>query len=441
VTDPTPETRFPSIDRAGLRMLRWLTEHPAAPRFTHLATERLSPPALDRIAAYELGLTEPAGAGHDWLPGFIERCYRLVPRFRARGAPPASLAEVPSINRADLAGEPWAFVPDDAPLDEAMAVYQTSGSTGHPLNVPADAEALAKYVPLMRAALRGFGVGLKGGPDRVAIGVIGYQASTWTYASVAQYLGMAGCVKINLNPADWRDQGDRIAYLEALNPEILTGDPLAFDALADLPVKLQPKALISTAMTLLAGLRDRLEARFGCPVVDLYSMNESGPLAVRDETGEFHWLRPDIHLEILGTDDLPAGPGERGEITLTGGHNPYLPLLRYRTGDFGRAQQSPDGLRIIGLEGRPPTRFRVTGGRLVNPIDISIALKPFLLSQYALHQSADGSFTLRARGAREDVALRGALLAVLGADAQLAISPLDTLPPNAKVIQYTSDLF
>jgi len=35
-------------------------------------------------------------------------------------------------------------------------------------------------------------------------------------------------------------------------------------------------------MTLLPGLRQRLERRFGCPVLDIYSMNEAGPVAVAD---------------------------------------------------------------------------------------------------------------------------------------------------------------
>ncbi len=44
-------------------------------------------------------------------------------------------------------------------------------------------------------------------------------------------------------------------------------------------------------MALLPGLRRRLEERFACPVADLYSMNEAGPVAVFDP----EWLN---NLEV-----------------------------------------------------------------------------------------------------------------------------------------------
>ena len=130
--------------------------------------------------------------------------------------------------------------------------------------------------------------------------------------------------------------------------------------------------------------------RFGCPVIDLYSMNESGPLAARDPGGAWRWLRPDILLELLGPDDLPVADGARGEITLTGGNNPYLPLLRYRTGDFASVSRSPEAMTLIDLEGRPPVLFHTPDGRIINTIDVSIAMKQHALSQFTLHQRRDG---------------------------------------------------
>lgn len=434
------EARFPLLDEAGARMLRWLSEHPAAPRFTHLATERLDAAALARIAAWERNLENMAGPANTRLQDLIDRCYRLVPHYRALGAPPVGLGAVPSIERADLEAAPWRFVPDDAPLDDTMAVYQTSGTTGHPISVPTDAEALAKYVPLMRRALALHGLRLSGGPGRVAIAVVAFQASTWTWASVAQYLGMAGCVKVNLNPADWRRPDDAIAFLDACAPELICGDPISFTELARLPVSLRPTALISTALTLLPRARDALTARFGCPVIDLYSMNESGPLAARDPGGAWRWLRPDILLELLGPDDQPVPDGARGEITLTGGNNPYLPLLRYRTSDFAAIQRFSDGFGLVDLEGRPPVTFRAADGRAVNSIDVSIAMKPHAVSQFTLHQRGDGGLILRVRGPADRAGLTAALAAIFGSSAETVIDDLPDGPPETKRIQYTCDL-
>jgi len=231
-----------------------------------------------------------------------------------------------------------------------MAGQTKTAPSGHSLNVPTDAGALPNSVPLRRRALALDALGLSGTPETVASAVVAFQGGTGTWASVAQYPGMAGCVKVNLNPADWRSPEDRSAYLDACAPELICGDPISFAELAKLPIGIRPTALISTAMALLPGLRDMLAARFGCPVIDLYSMNESGPLAARDPGGAWRWLRPDILIELLGPDDQPVADGARGEITLTGGNNPYLPLLRYRTGDFG-------ALYRISLEEQRPIDF------------------------------------------------------------------------------------
>jgi len=73
---------------------------------------------------------------------------------------------------------------------------------------------------------------------------------------------------------------DRARFLDDCSPELYTGDPIAFAELMKLSLKTRPHALISTVMMLLPGLRQRLESHFGCPVLDVYSMNETGPIAV-----------------------------------------------------------------------------------------------------------------------------------------------------------------
>src|SRR5205085_3091471 len=92
--------------------------------------------------------------------------------------------------------------------------------------------------------------------------------------------GEAGLAKLNLHPDDWRHPDDRARYLDAMGPEIVAGDPISFAEYLKLPLTRAPRALISVSMTLLPGLRERLELRFGCPVLDIYSLNEVGPVGV-----------------------------------------------------------------------------------------------------------------------------------------------------------------
>ena len=138
-----------------------------------------------------------------------------------------------------------------------------------------------------------------------------------------------------MHPADWRAPGDAAKYLDALAPEVYTGDPISLAELAKLPLQTRPRALLSTSMALLPGMQRRLAERFGCPVLDLYSMNEAGPVAVADEKVGGHVLvQHRLFVEILDASGQAVPPGERGEVTLTGGFNFCLPLLRYRTVDW-----------------------------------------------------------------------------------------------------------
>jgi phenylacetate-CoA ligase len=207
-------------------------------------------------------------------------------------------------------------------------------------------------------------------------------------------------------------------------------------------------------MTLLPGLRESLEARFGCPVLDVYSTNESGPIAVSGDAASskenYTLLQPRLFVEILNGDGTPCKPGGRGEVTLSGGFNPFLPLLRYRTGDFaalefrGAPGRHPTEGRhtglplLVGLEGRPPVTFRAADGGPINNVDVSIALRPFAIAQFNLHQFADGSLRLRLRALNADQeGIRKALSGLFGADRRLA---MEDLAAEDKVIQYTIEI-
>jgi phenylacetate-CoA ligase len=437
--------RFPLLTDSGARLLRKLEDHPCAPRYTHPGVNRLTRAGLERAREFAVELQSlpswQPGQVPAWLVEFVEHCYREVPLYRRDGPAPRNFFDIPTTDRADLHREPWAFVPDSQPLDN-LVVYNTSGTTGHPLDILTHADTLAFYIPLLRAALARYNISLDGGPDRVALALVCYQKRTYTYAAVTPLLADAGFVKVNLNPAEWRAPADRAEFLDDYAPEIYTGDPLAFNELAQLPIANSPKALVSTAMTLTSGLKRALEQRFACPVIDVYSLNESGPLGVADLDGSAYLLlQPRLYVEILDPDGAPCPPGVRGEIILSGGFNPFLPLLRYRTGDYAALEWRGSQPTLTQLAGRPPVIFRATDGRFINNIDIAIALRPLPLAQYTLHQSANGSLTLRVHGADPLDAIRAAVLELFGADQRLSLEALDPFtPPAGKLVQFTSAL-
>lgn len=535
--------RFPLLPPDAAQRLRWLEEHPHAPRFTHPGVDRVTAAGLAAATAYAetVRATPPRwqpGEPPAWVDPFVERCCRTTPFYRRYGDPPARLADAPTCNRGDLAREPWAFVPDDQPLDD-LIVYNTSGTTGHPLAIPTHPDTLARYIPLLAAALAAHGVTLEGGATRpAAIVQVCWQRRTYTMAGLLGALDWAGFVKINLNPADWRAPEDVAAYVDACAPEVITGDPLSFAELARLGVTTRPAALVSTALALAPGLQHELAARFGCPVLDMYSLNESGPVAVgmaadvrlsgstsqsppRHDPSEasftafkpsslshdrdpsldarrnalhgtnplrvtheaisgtgvspqsdgiaanaagdsslvtrrnalhganplrvtdgaiFALLQPYLYVEILAPDGSPCPPGVAGEIVLTGGFNPRLPLLRYRTGDTAALVYRGTEPLLVGLSGRPPVVFVAADGRRVNNVDVSNALRPYPIPWHALHQAADGRLTLRVAGsAVSEKVLRETLADLFGADQPLTIVVEDAGPPEGKVVGYTSD--
>lgn len=434
--------RYPTLSEAGAQMLKFLSEHPNVPIYRNQSGNRLLAEDLDALEAFERDLTNRqvhwnAQQRPPWLDDFVARTWAEVPHYRQQGNIP-QFTDIAPVERADFSRDIATFVPDNVPT-ERMLNFSTTGTSGNPLLLASHPRVAATYLCFHRRALRRIGIELTPGPQQVGVVLVGYQQQCFTYVSVTPQMGESGLAKINLHPNDWRDPADRAAYLDALNPEVYTGDPLSFAELLKLPLRTRPRALISVGMMLSPGMKAALEAHFAAPVLDIYSMNEAGPIGVYDPTLDAHLLlQPELYVEILKSSGQPAGPGERGEITLTGGFNFCLPLLRYRTGDFAALEYSSQGPVLKGLVGRKPVRFRTANGEWLNNIDVTHALRALPLAQFALHQHSDSTLSLQLAAASisHADAARAALQALFGT------LPVRTsiIKTEDKVLQYTSDL-
>lgn len=433
----------PTLTGHGQRMLDFLREHPAAPRFSNQSGNRLLAEEIDELRCFvrdvqaaEVGW--PRGSKPDWLAAFVQQTCREVPAFRTLTHLPERFEDLPTITRADLAADIARYVPDPVPVDRLIN-FRTTGTTGNPLLIASHPVVAARYLAFHLRALQRFGIEPRHRRGQVGVVLLGVQLRCFTYVSVTPLMDDSGLAKINLHPDDWRDPADRATYLDALNAEVIAGDPISFGELLRLPLTTRPRALLSVGMMLSRSLHDELQARFGCPVLDLYSMNEAGPIGVFDATAGGHvLLQPRMYVEILDASGQPVPEGERGEITLTGGFNFCLPLLRYRTGDQASLVLGEHGPVLQALHGRAPVRFQTATGTWVNNIDVTHALERWPLTQYSLHQNADASVQLSLiPGAMTHAdAVCGALQALLG---PLSIN-VQPLLADDKVRQYTSDL-
>jgi phenylacetate-CoA ligase len=437
----TDADRYPTLTDAGAKMLEFLREHPSAPIYRNQSGNRLSRAEVDFLLRREQEVLAaqidwPEAGEPSWVQPYLANVRPRVPAYRGYGD--GELQRQPCISRADLNRDVTQFVPDDLPLDRLIN-FRTSGTSGHPLLLPSHPVVAGSYLAYHKRALRRFGITLQHGRGQVGVVLLGFQEKCFTYTSVTPTMNESGLAKINLHPNDWRHVDDRARYLDALAPEVYAGDPISFSEFLTLPLKTRPRALISTSMALSAGLRSRLEDRFSCPVLDVYSMNEAGPVAVFDPSLGGHVLLQDrMFVEIVDQEGRRLGPGRRGEITLTGGFNHYLPLIRYRTGDYASLERRGGEWALIDLQGRPPVRFRAATGEWKNNIELTHALQQYPLSQYTVRQRADGAIVFTTIGTEWRTEVVKQIQRVLGAN-----TPVEYRTVNAfegKVIQYTSDL-
>jgi phenylacetate-CoA ligase len=452
----------PLIDAEGLRTLDRLRQHRQAPRWRHQAGDWLQRQDLAALEVYRRQLGAERGRRQADAPSqrilrWLQEMWPKVPALRQRIPAQLDPAEhwsrLPTFGREDISRHPESLVPEDAELEQ-MIVYRTAGTTGHALLVPHHPRAAACYQPLIEHALARHGVAFEPQAGTVACFLVGAQVRTVTYPTVLAAWRGAGFAKLNLLPAEWQHPEDPHGYFASLQPTILTGDPISFAEMVRLRIPARPRAMISTAVAMSHGLKRRLSAHYGCPVIDWYSLTETGPIGYACPLGEgYHLLPHDLHVEVLERDGQPAPTGQRGEITVSGGRNPYLPLLRYRTGDWGRLDLEPCACgdpmpRLLDLEGRPPVLFRAADGSLVNPVDVSRVLRELPLVQHELHQGRDLSCTLVARpadgaGARLPDQLARALRGLLGdVPISVRLDPgLGNRPDDdAKPIPYRSEL-
>lgn len=397
-------------NRAGPAWQR-LTEHPDAPRWNHRAGDGLRPQDRQQLLGWQACFqTGRSVRAHGQVPASVLASLHLQwpPRLPRPNELAAQWHTLPTSSREDLALRPESLVPDGANLAE-MLVYRTAGTTGHALLVPHHAAAAACYLPMLEFAAARHGAHWQVGPEVVAAVLLGAQQQTVTYPCTLSLWGDAGFAKVNLACDDWPQPDSPLRYLEALQPCLFSGDPISLAKLLELVTtapgarKLRPKAVVSTAVAMGTSLRRRLEEVLAAPVIDWYSLTETGPLGYRCPLSEdYHVLPHDIHVEVLGPQGELLPAGQRGEVTVSGGRNPYLPLLRYRTGDFGSLDYGPcpcgDPMpRLVDLEGRVPVVLRDHRGQLANPVDLSRVLRDLPLVQHHLHQSTTGAVQLRLR--------------------------------------------
>jgi len=201
------------------------------------------------------------------------------------------------------------------------------------------------------------------------------------------------------------DANEIISDIIEYQPKVISANPsylrLLAEAITDMGIKeFRPKVLRSSGEVLDEPTRRFLEASFGCEVFDSYWSNETGCISWECKRKEGQHINADLlALEII-RDGEPVGPGELGEIVITGFMNYAMPLIRYRVGDLGILDDElcscGRGLPLLkSVEGRAIDCFTLPNGRKVTPKTIMTTIQGITgVSRYQAVQESLGKVTI-----------------------------------------------
>lgn len=274
------------------------------------------------------------------------------------------IRKLPILEKTDVRGNEKRFV-DDRRKYRRINILFTSGTTGTPLKIHSTPEDFASrwgHVARLRtwAGLpdpihprRAQFTGRNIVPTRQAPDKHVYWRHNWADNAL-----LMSTTHISPLTAPY--------YAEALRrfaPDLIDGYPSAVSMIARIAMAQglslpRPKAIITSAETLLDEDRAVMEEAFGCQVYDQYAASEPSCFWSTCEAGSMH-IHPEYGIsEVVDENGMPVQPGEEGDVVVTSFLTPVFPLIRYRLGDRA-VLASPDMRCACGRE--MPIVSRVVG--------------------------------------------------------------------------------
>lgn len=389
--------------------------------------------ALLRSQYWALRRRQRASAAR--LRSLVEHAYRTVPfyreRFDAAGVHPEDIREPTDLKRLPLTRRSDLQSAGDAVLSNAfsrdsLAAHRSTGSTGRPLTIFADAGFRRAREALFFRALAA--AGYRPGHKLLLVSQDRPRSTRrllrWHYASIL-------------------DAPDQLrTTLDRVRPDVLYGATTPLRQLAE-RVRAhgvgtwRPRSVISVAESLDPVTRRQLEETFEAEVFDLYGMTEAGIIGFecREHAG-YHVADDAMVVEVDA-----AGPDEPARLVLTNLVLRAMPLIRFDTGDLvvpGSTQPCACGrtlARLERIEGRSADCIRLADGRVLSPYHLTCAIEGIAgVGRFQVIQSAPERFTVRVEethgaAAAIPAAVRAAVLRVVGEEAEVHVAREARLEP------------
>ena len=292
-------------------------------------------PAAEQAALQQQQLHSLLLHAHQYSPFWRQRL--TVCGFDPRRVVPGFLQRLPILSRQDVQESFEALRARWPGLDDAgVSVTTTSGSTGQPVRVERANEI---YTPLYEALLWNEVLWHGRDPTR-KVAVLGAGLKDREQAAWGQFYALSGwhgaCVVRKL---DDRPMMSHLAWLVEQRPDYLKCSPFVASELAQLAlnngITLPLRQITSQSERVAPSQRRICQAAFGAKIVDRYSCEETGLIAIQcPEHDHLHVLNATVLLEIVGDDGRPCAPGQVGRVLLTSLYSFAMPIIRYDLGDL-----------------------------------------------------------------------------------------------------------
>jgi phenylacetate-coenzyme A ligase PaaK-like adenylate-forming protein len=317
----------------------------------------------------------------------------------------AAIGELPFTTKAELKRRVEKFA--EGKNRTHYFVGRTSGSSGFWTEMWFEQIYFVSYFARLAWCLRSAGIE----PAAGSVGIVDltYNPTAKLWAFPMPCLGDSRYETLNIHPGKWPSTREPLEQLNALAPAVIHTVPSCLDVLLryhdehrDVP-RCRPQLIRCVAEPLLAHTRERVAAQFGCPVLSTYGLTEIGGVIAEECTSArgFHVNQLDYFVEIIDRDGRVVPDGVTGEIVITNLYNRTVPIIRYRTGDFGaltreRCACGRIGARIVELVGRTIALFTLPDGTSYNPyFEFNEFFRAFPCSQFQLVQESLREIVLR----------------------------------------------
>lgn len=363
---------------------------------------------------------------------------RTVPAYRRPGGI-SRFSDIPFIRKSDIRAKPLDFF-NEQHSGQTLWYKDTSGRTGQAVSIWYSDEFHFEYLfaPTRKLALLQ-GIKFNGSsPASCLTTDEGWRGPLGPLVIPDPSGGPVFTVVTTIR-AESRPSLKKFSVLASqLSPEVLLTSPTALETLLAHDGTIwpapPPRFIICGRSEMADSLRRRAQQLFDAPVHATYGMTEFG--AIGFECAEhcgYHIDETSVLVEVVDEVGDRVPESQIGEIVVSSTANAAMPLLRYRTGDYGKLTRNfcrcgIPGPRLTSLSGWRATVFHFADHSIRSPAAFNEVLLPrpgLLIQKYKVSQpSADSiEITVQVEGGSVSPEARSGLFAAIS----------DMLPPGVRL--------